>query len=217
MRRTVLVMLGLALLIAVGTVRAQMQVLAVLQTQQEVYVDTITLEETPYPIAGFGGLGVTDTTDLGTFDDFPRFALVSFTVDGDRMLPVQIDRLEPDVWYPLENFDQPAQLMFLRAEPGVEELVPARPVRGLVVSPNPFSATTRLRWELTAPAAARADLFDRSGRLVRTLLDARLDTGNHSLTWDGCDDRGDRLDPGVYLLRLRAGQDSQLLKVVLAG
>jgi len=38
---------------------------------------------------------------------------------------------------------------------------------------------------------------------VRTLADRQFPAGDHSLIWDGVDDRGARLAHGVYFVRLR--------------
>jgi subtilisin family serine protease len=65
----------------------------------------------------------------------------------------------------------------------------------LRATPNPFGAATRI----AGPAATRVDVFDLSGRRRRT---ATLgDDGG--FTWDGRDDAGRRVAPGVYFLRAR--------------
>jgi flagellar hook assembly protein FlgD len=50
-------------------------------------------------------------------------------------------------------------------------------------------------------------VFDAAGRLVRTLLDGRaLDAGRHESAWNGDDDRGKRVAPGVYAVSLETPQ-----------
>lgn len=71
--------------------------------------------------------------------------------------------------------------------------------------PNPFSGSTAFQFEVPRTAHVRIDVFDPLGRRVRTVLDAPLDPGSRAITWDGRDDRGERLDPGVYLYRMLSG------------
>jgi choice-of-anchor B domain-containing protein len=61
--------------------------------------------------------------------------------------------------------------------------------------------------EMTLPAAAnvRADIFDVSGRLVRSLVAGSLPAGDHWLTWDGRLSNGQRAPAGRYWLRTSAG------------
>ncbi len=40
------------------------------------------------------------------------------------------------------------------------------------------------------------------GRLVRTLADRNFPAGEHDLYWDGSDDRGGRMERGVYFTQL---------------
>jgi flagellar hook assembly protein FlgD len=49
------------------------------------------------------------------------------------------------------------------------------------------------------------DVFDLTGRRVRTLLTGEVGTGNHSVQWDGRDERGSSVGSGVYFYRLRLG------------
>jgi flagellar hook assembly protein FlgD len=45
-------------------------------------------------------------------------------------------------------------------------------------------------------------VYDITGRLVRTLVDANKESGNHMAVWDGRDDRGEKITNGVYFYRL---------------
>jgi len=71
--------------------------------------------------------------------------------------------------------------------------------------PNPFNPATVIPFSLPGPGSARLTIFDSHGRQVRALLDgARLDGGQHRLTWDGRDQRGQLVPAGVYFYELRA-------------
>ncbi len=81
-------------------------------------------------------------------------------------------------------------------------------------SPNPFRASTTLRFSLAAESRARIEIFDVSGRLVATLLDGFVPSGNHSVIWDGRNASGAAVAPGVYLARLDAGGTTSAARLV---
>jgi hypothetical protein len=104
--------------------------------------------------------------------------------------------------------------------------------------PNPFPNpeegvwSTRIWFDLAEESAVELALYDMRGRLVRTLIpgrtcgEVRLPPGLYGreggpggdpctlFTWDGTDQRGSRVAPGVYLLRLRAGGVVSIRRVV---
>jgi len=53
------------------------------------------------------------------------------------------------------------------------------------------------------------------GRHVRTLARGTLPAGPSSRAWDGLDERGVRVAPGVYFVFLRAGAAESRSRVVL--
>lgn len=89
---------------------------------------------------------------------------------------------------------------------------PAVP-RGLALlsAPNPFRSSVDVAFTIPSTRRAsggnetayvRLELYDPSGRLVRRLLDASVFAGEHHERWDGLDQRGRPVAPGVYLVRL---------------
>jgi len=70
---------------------------------------------------------------------------------------------------------------------------------------------------LALPAAAQAklEIYDTAGRRVHTLMDGVLAAGPHTASWDGTDERGARVEAGVYFARLAAGRAAVVRRVVL--
>ena len=50
---------------------------------------------------------------------------------------------------------------------------------------------------------------------MRVLADGRpFAAGRHTLAWDGADERGRRVSAGIYFMRITAGRDHDVRKVV---
>lgn len=81
--------------------------------------------------------------------------------------------------------------------------------------PNPFDRQTAIAFDLPSATRASARVYDASGALVRTLLDAPIAAGRHEVVWPGTNDDGRRVAQGIYLLRLEAGSAKATRKLVL--
>ena len=81
--------------------------------------------------------------------------------------------------------------------------------------PNPFNPTTTIAYYLAAPERVRLTVYDISGAVVRTLVDATEAVGPHEVTWDTRNDHGDTVSSGVYFYRLVAGQNVFTKKMTL--
>ena len=91
----------------------------------------------------------------------------------------------------------------------------------LAPRPNPVTSSTVFQYALGADVTAggAADVsvvvHDVKGRAVRTLKRAREASGEYRIEWDGADDRGVRVAPGVYHVRFRAGTMTKNLKLAV--
>ena len=74
----------------------------------------------------------------------------------------------------------------------------------LRAAPNPFRGTVQLSFTTAVDGIARVRVVDASGRLVRRLSAAWRPAGPQSLTWDGVDDAGMAVRPGVYFASVTA-------------
>lgn len=88
------------------------------------------------------------------------------------------------------------------------------PRRAVQVSPNPFNASrgpTVIRIDLAkvqVPEPVTVRIHDLSGRPVRTLWrDREVTAGRHRVEWDGRDDAGQVVVPGIYLVRVEVRAD----------
>jgi len=81
--------------------------------------------------------------------------------------------------------------------------------------PNPFRPSTIVRFSLPTERDVRLEVFDISGRMVKTLARGTFSPGLHTLQWNGVGDGGNRLHAGVYMYRLVAGKDVAKRKMIL--
>jgi hypothetical protein len=83
-----------------------------------------------------------------------------------------------------------------------------------VVSPNPFTRTARLTLTLAHEGPGSLAIYDVRGRLVRTLLRGALPAGRHEVRWDGLDDGGAAVAPGVYVAGLSTDEGRRTVKIL---
>jgi ligand-binding sensor domain-containing protein len=81
--------------------------------------------------------------------------------------------------------------------------------------PNPFNPETHIEYDLPEKGPVSLEIYDVTGRLVRTLVRAEQGTGSHAETWDGRDDEGGAVPSGVYLCRISAGDFAVSRKMIL--
>jgi hypothetical protein len=76
--------------------------------------------------------------------------------------------------------------------------------------PNPFNAETRIVFDLARAGEIRLEVFDITGRLVRTLVNGMMTEGSHEITLDARE-----LPSGVYVYRLATEEVIEARKMIL--
>jgi len=137
-------------------------------------------------------------------------ALVMGDVNGDGRLDLVA-----------ANPDSNSVSVLINATPGLTSvgppLVPAK-FQLLAVRPNPSRAGLQVKFQLPRAEAVDAEIYDVAGRRTRNLLTRQvLKSGEHALTWDGRDDDGARSPSGLYLVRVGAGDEGRVGRIVLLG
>ena len=80
--------------------------------------------------------------------------------------------------------------------------------------PNPFNGHTLIPFETECGGEVDLVVVDLLGRALRTLARGHRPAGAHRAAWDGRDEAGRAVATGVYLLRLSAGPQLRLGKVL---
>jgi len=82
--------------------------------------------------------------------------------------------------------------------------------------PNPFNPTTMLTYDVATPGHVTIEIFDVTGRRIRTLVNEDKGAGRFDAMWDARDDNGTPVHSGIYFYRMKArGYTSPAKKMVL--
>mgnify|MGYP002725483435 CR=1 FL=1 len=82
--------------------------------------------------------------------------------------------------------------------------------------PNPFNPTTQLLYSVSEQNLnVEISIFDIRGRKVRTLYSGTNSMGNHSVMWNGKDQKGIILGAGTYIARAEIGQNVSITRLLL--
>ncbi len=81
--------------------------------------------------------------------------------------------------------------------------------------PNPFNPTTNIGFRVAESEFISLQIFDISGRLVKTLLNESRDAGEYTVQWDATNSQGQRVGSGIYFYKITAGDFQQVRKMML--
>ncbi len=82
--------------------------------------------------------------------------------------------------------------------------------------PNPFNPSTTIAFDLPRAGSVTLQIYDMSGRVVRTLLSHEsMESGRQEAVWRGRDDEGRQTAAGLYFYRLDAGDFSSTRSMML--
>ena len=76
--------------------------------------------------------------------------------------------------------------------------------------PNPFNAVTTINYQLPQHGHVRLDIYNLLGQRIETLVDEEQEAGYRSVSW-----RASEVGSGIYFMRLQAGEESHIRKMLL--
>jgi len=195
----------------------------IMRTTSEVVVPTVVQRFDVSPHAG----RVVVSWDIESDDIISGFRLTRESVDPDHTLTLpEGDLFAPTARSYTDRSVKPGweyvySLVVVLAD-GTEfrshDVRVTIPIGGFALQqniPNPFNPTTRILYTVGISSRIKIDIYDVSGRRVRSLVDAIQLAGDNSVIWDGRTDRGESAASGVYFYRLRAGKFSETRKMIL--
>ena len=81
--------------------------------------------------------------------------------------------------------------------------------------PNPFNSNTIIETNLNTGGFVSVIVYDILGQQVKKLLYSYMTPGRKKLTWNGIDDNHNSVNSGVYIVRLRSGENTISSKILL--
>lgn len=100
---------------------------------------------------------------------------------------------------------------------GVEETksMPDVTSPGLVsVSPNPFKQRLTLHYYINKPDHIEISIHNVVGQRITTLKHGFVQAGQKTSYWSGLDDNGEKVVPGIYIIRFKSGKITQTQKIL---
>ena len=73
--------------------------------------------------------------------------------------------------------------------------------------PNPFNPSTTIDFEVPYSMNVVLNVYDISGKLVKTLVNDIKNTGKHSVVWDGTNQNGNGVSNGMYIYKLISSEN----------
>jgi len=81
--------------------------------------------------------------------------------------------------------------------------------------PNPFNQETAISYLLSSFCNVKLEIYNTLGQHVNTLVHENKPPGEYKIIWDGRDKSGKGVTSGVYFYRLKAGDFSEVKKMIL--
>lgn len=81
--------------------------------------------------------------------------------------------------------------------------------------PNPFNPSTTIQFYLRNASPTHFTIYDLLGGVVVEHQLGTLPAGDHTITWDGKDSRGNPVGTGIYFYNLVAGEEAQTRRMTL--
>lgn len=81
--------------------------------------------------------------------------------------------------------------------------------------PNPFNPTTSIRFSLPSDGFVELSIYNIQGQLVRQLISGFQNAGQHEVIWNSRNNEGLNVASGIYLYRLKFGNQILTRKLTL--
>ena len=76
--------------------------------------------------------------------------------------------------------------------------------------PNPFNPVTTIRFSTKTDSHLSLRIYDITGKLVETLVEEKISTGNHTVRWNA-----EKFSSGMYFVQFQNSGNVQTQKIIL--
>lgn len=81
--------------------------------------------------------------------------------------------------------------------------------------PNPFNPSTKLSYRIPKAGEVKVNIYDVNGQLIRELLSAMQDAGDHIVYWDSKTTNGEHANSGIYFCQVQYDNSVLTKKMIL--
>jgi flagellar hook capping protein FlgD len=115
----------------------------------------------------------------------------------------------------LLGYDRSDAAFSISTATGIDPALPVQITALFQNHPNPFHVQTHIPFSMARAEEGSIEVFNVAGMRVRTLARGMLQVGAQEVSWDGKNDMGDRLPPGLYVVRLRTASKESSRRLFL--
>ena len=99
-----------------------------------------------------------------------------------------------------------------------EKVFSSIPIKLMQNYPNPLNSInseTTIEFELKKSGRTEVAIYNIKGQKVKTLIDERLNLGEHSLVWNGKDKKGKQVASGIYFYKVEQNKETKVKKMIV--
>jgi len=86
---------------------------------------------------------------------------------------------------------------------GIDPQYPPISEVSLSIYPNPFNNQTNINFSIKEHGFVELKIYDIKGRLIKQVINQKLEGGEYDVTWNGKDGNNKRCSSGIYLMNLK--------------
>jgi predicted outer membrane repeat protein len=81
--------------------------------------------------------------------------------------------------------------------------------------PNPFNPSTTIDFSIQNDSNIQLEIFNIKGQKIKTVANNQYEKGNHSIVWNGVNDKNKPVSSGIYLYKLNVNGKTEAMKKCL--
>ncbi|MCS7250703.1 MAG: T9SS type A sorting domain-containing protein, partial [candidate division WOR-3 bacterium] len=101
--------------------------------------------------------------------------------------------------------------------PVKEEVLSHKPIKDkkFTYLSSPITDLPKLNLYLQSNQKVKIDIYDLTGRHIRTLINKELKAGTHTIIWDKKDNKGREVSKGIYFYQINTKDSQKVLKTII--
>jgi len=144
------------------------------------------------------------------------YCYLKLSESGDKALPVNC-RVKTATFDDYQAKVRELETLYSFYPKTQDENISSIPDKLIVHSnyPNPFNPTTTISFSIPNKNKVELSIYNMKGQKVKTLLNTRLEKGEHFVVWNGKDKNNKSVASGLYFYKLTSGKEVAVKKMLL--